>query len=96
MNHKTLVSLIIPVKNTPNIFLHRLAASIEKQTFRPLEVIFVDDNSDVKTNSELRKIAAGLKGSEIYAELFEHLGDGGCHPPETMESNILTANGFVL
>ena len=90
------MSLIIPVKNTPNIFLHRLAASIEKQTFRPLEVIFVDDNSDVKTNSELRKIAAGLKGSEIYAELFEHLGDGGCHPPETMESNILTANGFVL
>ncbi|WP_297435613.1 glycosyltransferase family A protein [Thermococcus sp.] len=39
------VSVIVPVYNTRN-YIHRLLASLESQTYRNFEAIFVDDSSD--------------------------------------------------
>jgi len=48
------VSVIVPVYNTRN-YIHRLLASLETQTYRNFEVIFVDDHSNDGTYEILKE-----------------------------------------
>lgn len=52
-----LVSMIIPVYNTPEQFLDECLDSVRKQSYKELEVILVDDGSDSKTAAYLDTIA---------------------------------------
>lgn len=48
-----LVSIIIPVYNTPKQFLEECLESIRKQCYKNIEVIIVDDGSKHETASYL-------------------------------------------
>ncbi len=48
-----LVSIIIPVYNTPKQFLEECLESIRKQRYKNIEVIIVDDGSKHETASYL-------------------------------------------
>lgn len=54
-----LVSIIIPVYNTPEQFLNECLDSVRKQRYGNIEVILVDDGSDSKTAAYLDAIAGG-------------------------------------
>ena len=65
-----LVSIIIPVYNTPKQFLEECLESIRKQCYKNIEVIIVDDGSKHETASYLDT----LKGKNI---VIAHKNRGG-------------------
>lgn len=57
MVKKTLVSVIIPVFNTPAPFLRQCLSSISSQTYTNIEILLVDDGSDAPTASLCDELA---------------------------------------
>jgi len=43
--NKSIISVVIPVYNVPNVYLNRCLKSLIKQTFKDIEIIIVDDGS---------------------------------------------------
>lgn len=72
-----LVSIIIPVYNTPKQFLEECLESIRKQHYKNIEVIIVDDGSKHETASYLDTlkeknivIAHKNRGGQLCAKLW--------------------------
>lgn len=72
-----LVSIIIPVYNTPKQFLEECLESIRKQCYKNIEVIIVDDGSKHETASYLDTlkeknivIAHKNRGGQLCAKLW--------------------------
>lgn len=77
-----LVSIIIPVYNEEKVIANCLA-SLAKQTYKPLEIILVDDGSTDKTLDIIKTIHYSLFSLRKYALIFtihlfrqKHLGPG--------------------
>lgn len=72
-----LVSIIIPVYNTPKQFLEECLESIRKQRYKNIEVIIVDDGSKHETASYLDTlkeknivIAHKIGGGQLCTKLW--------------------------
>jgi glycosyltransferase involved in cell wall biosynthesis len=80
-----LVSTIIPVHNRPAL-LREAVASVLAQTYRPIEIIIVDDGSTDETGREAEALA------EKYSEVHSiHRQNGG--PGAARETGRLAARG---
>ena len=71
-----LVSIIIPVYNTPKQFLEECLESIRKQRYKNIEVIIVDDGSKHETASYLdtlkeKNIVIANRGESVLHEIME-------------------------
>jgi glycosyltransferase involved in cell wall biosynthesis len=83
-----LVSAIIPVHNRPAL-LREAVVSVLAQTYRPLEIIIVDDGSNDRTAREVNALA------ESYAEVRAiHRENGG--PGTARETGRLAAHGEFI
>src|SRR5437879_8194104 len=58
-NPEVLVSVVIPCYN-PTLFLKEALASVQAQTYEPVEIIIVDDGTDRPESRELLKSVAPL------------------------------------
>jgi glycosyltransferase involved in cell wall biosynthesis len=83
-----LVSTIIPVHNRPSL-LTEAVASVLAQTYRPIEVIVVDDGSTDETGREAEALAE--RHSEVRAI---HRQNGG--PGAARETGRLAASGEFI
>ena len=83
-----LVSAIIPVHNRPAL-LREAVASVFAQTYRPVEIIVVDDGSTDETGREAEALAAAH--SEVRAT---HREKGG--PGAARETGRLVARGEFI
>ena len=84
-----LVSIIIPVYNTPKRFLEECLKSIRKQLYKNIEIIIVDDGSEHETASYLDT----LKGKNI---VVVHKNRGGSALLEIMECSVQKETTFAL
>src|SRR5262249_3102435 len=83
-----LVSTIVPVHNRP-LLLREAVASVLAQTYRPIEVIIVDDGSIDETGREAEALA------EAHSEVSGiHRRDGG--PRAARETGRLAARGEFI
>ena len=83
-----LVSTIIPVHNRPSL-LREAVASVLAQTYRPLEIIIVDDGSTDDTGGEAEALA------EAHPEVHAiHRENGG--PGAARETGRLAAQGEFI
>jgi hypothetical protein len=83
-----LVSTIIPVHNRP-LLLHEAVASVLAQTYRPIEIIVVDDGSTDETGREAEALA------EAHSEIrVIHRKNGG--PGVARETGRVTACGEFI
>ena len=83
-----LVSTIIPVHNRP-LLLREAVASVLAQTYRPVEIIIVDDGSTDETGREAEALAEAH--SEVHAI---HRENGG--PGAARETGRLAAQGEFI
>ena len=83
-----LVSTIIAVHNRP-LLLREAVASVLAQTYRPIEIIIVDDGSTDETGREAEALAA--KHSEVRTI---HRKNGG--PGAARETGRLAARGEFI
>src|SRR5262252_6578455 len=83
-----LVSTVIPVHNRP-LLLREAVASVLAQTYRPIEVIVVDDGSTDETGREAEALADAH--SEVRAI---HRQNGG--PGAARETGRLVARGEFI
>ncbi len=83
-----LVSTIIPVHNRPTL-LRESVASVLSQTYRPIEIIIVDDGSTDETGRE----ADALASSHLEARTI-HRKNGG--PGAARETGRLAARGEFI
>src|SRR5262245_49414298 len=83
-----LVSAIIPVRNRPSL-LREAVASVLAQTYRPVEIIIVDDGSTDETGREAEALAEAH--SEVRAI---HRQNGG--PGPARETGRLAAQGEFI
>lgn len=63
MKNNPLVSVIIPTKNS-SAYLDRCLSSIKKQSYRPIEIIIVDNNSSDRTKSISRNYTKSVYNKE--------------------------------
>ena len=83
-----LVSTIIPVHNRPAL-LREAVASVLAQTYRPIEIIVVDDGSTDETGREAEALA------EAHPEVHAiHRENGG--PGAARETGRLAARGEFI
>ena len=83
-----LVSTIIPVHNRPSL-LREAVASVLAQTYRPIEIIIVDDGSTDETGREAEALA------ECHSEVRAiHRENGG--PGAARETGRLAARGEFI
>lgn len=68
---KELVSIIIPVYQSAQ-YLERAVLSVLAQTYRPIEVLLIDDGSGDRTGSLCDKLAEKYKEVQVFHR--EHLG----------------------
>lgn len=85
-----LVSIIIPVYNTPKQFLEECLESIRKQRYKNIEVIIVDDGSKHETASYLDT----LKEKNIV--IAHKIGGGELVLREIMECGVQKETTFAL
>lgn len=64
---KPLISIVVPVYNAES-FIESCLTSIQKQTYKNLEVIIVDDGSTDGSNAICRKITASDKRFSLYVQ----------------------------
>jgi glycosyltransferase involved in cell wall biosynthesis len=89
MIRKDLVSTIVPVYNRPAL-LREAVESVLKQTYRPIEVIIVDDGSTDETAS----VAQELVTTNPEMIRFVHKSNGG--PGTAREAGRLLARGEFI
>src|SRR5215469_1832099 len=83
-----LISTIIPVHNRP-LLLREAVASVLAQSYRPLEIIIVDDGSTDETGREAEALA------EAHSEIRTiHRPNGG--PGAARETGRLAASGEFI
>jgi len=70
-----LISVIIPIYNQANV-LRRSLLSLLKQTYRPLEVIVVNDGSTDNFSIVMKKILAEEKFKELKVKLINQSNQG--------------------
>ncbi|MCR4787254.1 MAG: glycosyltransferase [Lachnospiraceae bacterium] len=90
-NEPVLISIIIPVYNSMDC-LERSVSSVQKQTYRNLEIIIVDDGSTDNTGALAEKIALSDKRIKVI-----HKENGGSSSARNAGLNIARGDfiGFV-
>src|SRR5215472_7466164 len=83
-----LASTIIPVHNRA-LLLRQAVASVLAQTYRPIEIIIVDDGSTDDTAREAEALAKAYSGVRAI-----HRSNGG--PGAARETGRLAANGEFI
>ena len=86
------VSVLIPARNE-EITLPHLLAALERQTWRPEEVIVIDDHSEDGTAQVARAAAAGLP---IRVLQPPPLAEGWCGKTWALHHGVLASSGEVL
>ena len=84
-----LVSTIIPVHNRP-LLLREAVASVLAQTYRPIEIVIVDDGSTDDTAQSIAVLAAG------YPSIVRHLRIPNGGPGAAREAGRVIANGEFI
>jgi glycosyltransferase involved in cell wall biosynthesis len=84
-----LVSTIIPVHNRP-LLLQEAVASVLAQTYRPIEIVIVDDGSTDDTAQSIIALAAG------YPSIVRHLRIPNGGPGAAREAGRVTASGEFI
>src|SRR6516225_8153524 len=84
-----LVSTIIPVHNRP-LLLQEAVASVLAQTYRPIEIVIVDDGSTDDTAQSITALAAG------YPSIVRHLRIPNGGPGAAREAGRVTASGEFI
>jgi len=84
-----LVSTIIPVHNRP-LLLREAVASVLVQTYRPIEIVIVDDGSTDDTAQSIAALAAG------YPSIVRHLRIPNGGPGAAREAGRVIANGEFI
>jgi glycosyltransferase involved in cell wall biosynthesis len=86
MLHEGLVSTIIPVFNRPEL-VHEAVRSVLSQTYRPIEIVIVDDGSTDETPQSIAALAAE------YPTIVRHLRIANGGPGAAREAGRRIANG---
>src|SRR5215475_11301137 len=84
-----LVSTVIPVHNRP-LLLREAVESVLAQTYRPIEIVIVDDGSTDDTAQSIAALAAG------YPSIVRHLRIPNGGPGAAREAGRLMANGEFI
>src|SRR5262249_59873860 len=84
-----LVSTIIPVHNRP-LLLQEAVASVLAQTYRPIEIVIVDDGSTDDTAQSIIALAEG------YPSIVRHLRIPNGGPGAAREAGRVTASGEFI
>src|SRR5207253_7602448 len=84
-----LVSTIIPVHNRP-LLLRGAVESVLAQTYRPIEIVIVDDGSTDDTAQSIAALAAG------YPCIVRHLRIPNGGPGAAREAGRVVANGEFI
>jgi glycosyltransferase involved in cell wall biosynthesis len=84
-----LVSTIIPVYNRP-LLLREAVASVVAQTYRPIEIVIVDDGSTDDTAQSIAALAAG------YPSIVRHLRIPNGGPGAARETGRVIAHGEFI
>jgi hypothetical protein len=84
-----LVSTIIPVHNRP-LLLREAVASVLAQTYRPIEIVIVDDGSTDDTAQSIAALAAG------YPSIVRHLRIPNGGPGAAREAGRVIAHGEFI
>src|SRR6476620_3972942 len=84
-----LVSTIIPVHNRP-LLLREAVESVLAQTYRPIEIVIVDDGSTDDTAQSIAALATG------YPSIVRHLRIPNGGPGAAREAGRVVANGEFI
>lgn len=85
-----LISIIVPVYNTPAEYLRRCIDSIKKQTFQDLEVIIIDDGSEQWCSELLDTICSSLRNVRVIHKPNEGVSASRNLGIELSESEYVT------
>ena len=85
-----LISIIIPLYNVEP-YIERCLRSVAAQTFRPLEVVLVDDSSTDRTLQKAQVVAEVLKREGMTFVFKQH--EQNCGAATTRNTGIKTATG---
>lgn len=85
-----LVSIIVPVYNTPQYKLGQTIQTLMNQTYHNLEIIFIDDGSNKETHDYLDKMVSSLNSRMIEVKVY-HLENGGVS--KARNYGVLKASG---
>jgi len=91
-NALPLVSVIVPVYNREKLILQTLE-SIRKQTYRPIEILVVDDGSTDQTFAVVEAWASAKQNAMLRINLYRHEHAGA---PTARNYGIRTAQGKYL
>jgi len=72
---KTMISIIIPVYNHAST-LEKCVFSLFKQSYRPLEIIIINDGSTDDFNSVVNKISNNIQNKDIEVKIFNQKNQG--------------------
>jgi len=89
VKHDPLVSVIIPTYNRANL-LRKAVASVAEQTYRPIEIIIVDDGSDDPVKSEW------FKGEWKDISLLIHRNDFSKGAAAARNTGIIKSKGNLI
>lgn len=86
MKKKELISIIIPVYNTKE-YIRRCIDSALNQTYKNIEVVVVDDGSNLTTINELSSIEKDCNDKRLRVFYEEHKGCAGARNKGLMEAH---------
>lgn len=81
-HYKDCISIIIPVYNRPNL-VERCLDSVKAQTYRPIQIIVVDNGSTDDTFVHVKKWKDSNTDENLTVEIFSDMRHGAAYARET-------------